>query len=378
MDRFLGLPLEGWYDGPFRTPFHLWSVAFLLFGLVVGSFLNVVIYRMPRGISTVTPPSHCPKCGTRIKLRHNLPVLSWLLLRARCAYCGAGIPARYVLVEAFTGALFLLTWLHFGKAGLMPPLALCLLFAGFLAATLIDIEHYIIPDQITLGGIFAGFVLSALAPALHGLVSPVAAMKASALGALAGGGLVYAVLRGGKLLFGKQRVEIPAGSRVLFTEEAVLLPGQTLHYDELFYRKSDAVVLEAKRIELADRCYWNRTVRVALRQNPPRLDLGEERFDASEEPWMAVEAERVTLPREAMGFGDVKFMAAIGAFLGWQAAVFSLMASAVIGSVVGVTLIILGRREWSARLPYGPFIAGAATLWAWGARDYVLNYFGVR
>ncbi len=375
MDTYFGIPWESLYDGPFRTPFHLWTVTFFLLGLIVGSFLNVVIYRLPLGLSTVTPPSHCPKCNSQIRLRHNLPVLSWLLLRGRCAHCGAGIPVRYVLVEAFTGATFLWTWLHFGREQPLMALALCILFAGFIAATAIDLVHYIIPDQITVGGVFAGFVFCAFAPALVGATTAVGGMKLSGLGALVGGGMVYGVLRAGKLLFGKQRVNIPPGSKITFTEEAIHLPDGALFYDEVFYRDSDTVVLEARRLELSDRCYWNQPVRLALKQQPPLLRVGEESFEASDEPWMCAETDKVTLPREAMGFGDVKFMAGIGAFLGWQATVFSLLASAVLGSIVGVGLILIGKRDWSARLPYGPFIAAAATIWVWGGNEWFYRLF---
>jgi leader peptidase (prepilin peptidase)/N-methyltransferase len=90
---------------------------------------------------------------------------------------------------------------------------------------------------------------------------------------------------------------------------------------------------------------------------------------------MEVISSEMVVPREAMGFGDVKFMAAIGAFLGWQATVFSLMVSSMIGSLVGVLLILLRRREWSARLPYGPYIALAAILWMFGGRELVQHYF---
>jgi leader peptidase (prepilin peptidase)/N-methyltransferase len=375
MDTYFGIPFEYLYDGPFRTPFHLWTFNFLLLGLIVGSFLNVVIYRLPLGLSTVTPPSHCPKCGTRIKLRHNLPVLSWLLLRGRCAYCAAEIPPRYLLVEAFTGVTFLATWLHFGREQPLMALAICILLAGFIAATAIDLEHYIIPDQITVGGIFAGFLFCAVAPALPGATTAVEGMKLSALGAVVGGGLVYGVLRFGKLMFGKQRVNIASGAKITFSEEAIHLPDGDLFYDEVFYRRADTVVLEARRLELSDRCYWNQPVRLALKQEPPLLQIGDERFDASQEPWMSAETDKVTLPREAMGFGDVKFMAGIGAFLGWQATIFSLFASAVLGSVVGVGLILAGKRDWSARLPYGPFIAAAAALWVWGGNTWFYRLF---
>ena len=91
----------------------VWVVAGLL-GLVVGSFLNVVIHRLPLGESVVSPPSHCPACGHRVRPWDNVPVVSWLLLRGRCRDCGAPISPRYVLVEALTGALFALMAAHYG------------------------------------------------------------------------------------------------------------------------------------------------------------------------------------------------------------------------------------------------------------------------
>jgi len=108
---------------------------------------------------------------------------------------------------------------------------------------------------------------------------------------------------------------------------------------------------------LADRCY----VSGEMRLSPKALRIGDEVLDPESEPYLAAEVESLTLPREAMGLGDVKFMAAIGAFLGWKATLFSLMFSSVLGAVVGLGLIALGRQHLSGRLPYGPYIAVAAT-----------------
>jgi leader peptidase (prepilin peptidase)/N-methyltransferase len=124
-------------------------------------------------------------------------------------------------------------------------------------------------------------------------------------------------------------------------------------------------------VELVDRCYRNAEVRLS----PGKLRIDDEKLDPETVPHLEAEADEIYLPREAMGFGDVKFMAAIGAFLGWQAALFSLMASSVIGSAVGVTLILCGKREWSSRLPYGPYIAMAATVWIFGGKDWVAWFF---
>ena len=373
---YLGMPLEFWSAGPLGIPFHLWSVFVGLVGLIVGSFLNVVIHRMPLDQSVVSPPSHCPKCDYQIPLRHNMPVLSWLILRGQCANCRAPISPRYLAVELFTGLVVLATWLTFGRSEPLMAGALCLLFAGFIAATFIDVEHLIIPDEITIGGIVVGLLLSAAAPALQGAVNIPAAMKSSALGIFVGGGVVYAVLRLGKLMFGRQKVELEPDSVVVFHEAGVVLPSETVPYEELFYRRSDAVTFQAKRLELSDRCFVDQPVRLELRREPPVLRVGGETFEAEHEPWMSAVIDRIVLPREAMGFGDVKFMAAIGAFLGWPATVFAQMASSVLGAFVALALIATGRQNWSGRLGFGPYLAAAAMIWVFGGQTFVRHWLG--
>jgi leader peptidase (prepilin peptidase)/N-methyltransferase len=106
------------------------------------------------------------------------------------------------------------------------------------------------------------------------------------------------------------------------------------------------------------------------------LQIGDEKFNPEEVPYMEALSAEIVLPREAMGLGDVKFMGAIGAFLGWQAVIFSLMVSSLIGSLVGVTLIVMRKQAWSSRLPYGPYIALATVVWMfWGSR-LVTWWFG--
>jgi len=125
-----------------------------LVGLVVGSYLNVVAHRLPLGRSTVTPRSRCPACGAPIRARDNLPVLSWLLLGGRCRDCSAPISPRYPLVEAATGLLFAAAVARFG----FTPKALvaALLVALLVALAAIDLDHYWLPDKITLPGLAAG------------------------------------------------------------------------------------------------------------------------------------------------------------------------------------------------------------------------------
>lgn len=359
------------------VPFHFWSVVFFIFGTMVGSFLNVCIYRIPRGLSVASPPSHCPHCNYSIPWYLNVPLVTWLYLRGQCANCKAPISPRYFLVELLTGVLFLAAWLARGAKTLTNynspwvALALCLLLAGLIAATFIDFEHFIIPDEITIGGMVAGFVVSFLVPALHYKDTAFDALKSSAWGIIVGAGVVYAILRVGKLLFGRQKLDLPENSTVVFTETALVLPDQQIPYEDLFYRKSDSINVEAKQVELIDRCY--REVRVRL--SPAKLTIGEETFDPEQVPHMEILADRMVLPREAMGFGDVKFMGAIGAFLGWKATLFSLMASSVIGAFVGIALILTKRQEWSSRLPYGPYIALAAVIWIFGGKKLVDWWF---
>ena len=228
------------------VPFHFWSVVFFLFGSMVGSFLNVCIYRMPLGQSIVSPPSHCPHCKYSIPWYLNIPLVTWLYLRGKCRNCGAPISARYFLVELLTAVLFLCCWLEYGAQSVGLALVYAFFLAGLIAATFIDVEHLIIPDEITIGGMVAGFVCSFFLPALHGQTSVSGGMKHSLLGMAVGAGVIYALVRAGKLWFGRQKIELPAGSRIVFTETAVLLPGETIPYEHVFYRKSDVITLQAR------------------------------------------------------------------------------------------------------------------------------------
>ncbi|MDW8309616.1 MAG: A24 family peptidase, partial [Verrucomicrobiales bacterium] len=228
--------------------------------------------------------------------------------------------------------------------------------------------HFIIPDEITLGGMAAGFLASFFLPELHGVTTLTESLQQSLVGMAVGGGVVYAILRVGKLLFGRQRLNLPPGTRLVFGETALHLPDREIPYEEIFYRASDTIRLHAERVELIDRCYRDVPVRVALLAR--RLEIGGDQLDPETCPHMEVVASEVVLPREAMGLGDVKFMAAIGAFLGWRAVIFALMVSSLIGAAVGLTLIALRRREWSSRLPYGPYIALAAALWIFGGKEF--------
>lgn len=283
-------------------PWFFPTAAFMV-GACVGSFLNVVIYRLPKEESIVTPGSHCA-CGTPIRWHDNIPILSWLLLRGRARCCGRGFSFRYPAVELLTALLFVVCWLRFP-----PAVAVCAwLFVGCLiAATFIDLDHFIIPDVFTIGLGVAGVLLSAFVPALHGhaseffLADSIRGLVSSLQGLLIGSGLVL---------------------------------------------------------------------------------------------WIALIAETI-LRKEAMGFGDVKFVGAIGAFCGWQGAVFTIFGGAIVGTVWFAVAVLwekaTGRRApvappsetpegeaaplaFGAHVPFGPMLAIAGALYLLVFRDAALRW----
>ena len=182
------------------VPFPLALVGVTVFGALIGSFLNVVIHRVPREESIVFPNSRCPSCGTAIRPYDNLPVLSWLVLRGRCRSCHSPIAARYPAVEALTALLFALVLLRDGlSVQLLPDLVFV---AALDSLVIIDAEHMILPDVITLPGVGLALVARALVPNLDGLwfltdgamqgwPDWTVSLAGAALGALAGGGTLW-------------------------------------------------------------------------------------------------------------------------------------------------------------------------------------------
>ncbi|MEM7048756.1 MAG: prepilin peptidase [Acidobacteriota bacterium] len=165
-----------------------------LFGLAIGSYLNVVIHRLPLGLSTIAPRSRCPVCRSAIRARDNIPVLSYLLLRGRCRRCGVPIGARYALVELATGALFVACILHFGIS--LAALVAMLFCALLLALAGIDFDHFLLPDKLTLPGTAVGLALQPWIPWTD--------FRGALLGAVAGAGILLAIWGGWYLLRGEE------------------------------------------------------------------------------------------------------------------------------------------------------------------------------
>ena len=183
------------------------ATAFVL-GSCIGSFLNVCIYRMPRGLKVNEPArSFCPSCKYQIPFYHNIPLFTWLILRGKCANCGSRIAFRYFGVELLTGLLFLAIWLHVWPQAWLLALPYWILVALFVVATFIDFEHYIIPDEITWGGAVAGVLLSLAIPTLQGTDQNLLGGAWALAGAALGYGLLWAVVELGKKAFGKKRLK---------------------------------------------------------------------------------------------------------------------------------------------------------------------------
>ncbi|HEX7486547.1 MAG TPA: prepilin peptidase [Vicinamibacterales bacterium] len=230
-------------------------LAAALFGLVIGSFLNVCIYRLPRGLSIVWPASRCTTCGREIGWYENVPVVSYLALRGRCRTCGARISLMYPLIEMLTAAAFVATYAAFGLSWLLP---IRLLFGcAMIVLLVIDLQHQILPNEITLPGIVAGLAASLVAEP---------GWRDALIGALAGGGILWLVAWG---------------------------------YERLRHQ-------------------------------------------------------------EGLGFGDVKMLAMIGAFLGWKLMLLTLVSASVIGSLTAGVLMLARRADWQSKLPLGTFLGIAA------------------
>ena len=352
-----------------------------ILGLITGSFLNAVIHRLPRGISLLDPKrSFCPGCGKTIPWHENLTVASWVMLRGRCSGCAMPIAIRYPLVELLTAVLYLLTWERFGLP--MAPV-FWIFFSLLVAATFIDIDHLIIPDEITLGGVTAGLFCSLIVPQLVGEMIWWKGLLWSAFGAATGYLLLWGVVELGKKAFGKKKIRCkePVLLELVGEDDDVFLvvDGEKQSLAEFYYRDTDQVHAVCRWLEICGERLGDGKL-VIERE---RVGYMEEGKEARSWPFSALpddtafrtEVSELTLPREAMGFGDVKFLACIGAFLGWKGVIFSLFAGSVVGALIGVATLMVTRGRSGGRIPFGPYLALGAFLWMLCGPELLAFYF---
>ena len=275
-------------------------IASFVFGCVWGSFFNVAIYRLPRGMSLVRPGSHCFSCNAPIAWYDNVPLVSWLVLRGRCRRCGAPFSFRYFVVELVSGLLFAAVMMKYVTAvttkghvlaGAAAVILHWLLVGGFVVLTFIDFDHKIIPDCVTIPGMILGLIASFAVPAL------VARYPAS-----------------------------PAG---------------TTHLQGLLLHGLIGLLVGGGII------------------------------------WVIAVLGKAAFKKEAMGGGDLKLMAMIGAYMGWQLVLLVLFLAALVGTLVGVSLIVARRAAWSSQIPFGPYLVLGALIAFFFGPELIGWYFGL-
>ncbi|OLC28861.1 MAG: hypothetical protein AUH91_01235 [Verrucomicrobia bacterium 13_1_40CM_4_54_4] len=349
------------------------AFAFIL-GAAVGSFLNVCIYCLPVDLSINKPRRYfCPACMEPIPWHQNLALISWVMLRGRCANCGSKIAFRYFAVELLTALLFLAIWQTF-------PWQMAIgywIFVSFLiVGTFIDFEHFIIPDRVTIGGIIAGILASVTVPTLMDTDSRLAAGVRSMLAAALGYAILLIVLEAGKIAFGRKRIRFDTPTPFTWTKreddaDFVIGSEQSLWSDH-FAREKDRLLLQCDEAKIDNHTYGSAT----LEFHYDRVDVEGRVLALDDVMQISGVARGLLIPREAMGRGDLKFLAAIGAFLGWRAVLFSLFAGSLLGSIIGLITLIVGKRVWSAKLPFGPYLAFGAVSWIFFGDTFLHWYAG--
>lgn len=354
----IDLPLDHW----------IWLIPAFLIGACIGSFLNVVIYRVPLGMSVNDPPrSFCPQCKQPIPMWLNLPLVSWLWLRGKCAECGAPIAVRYLGVEFLTAVLFAVTW------WLFPPQVVVFLWvmvALLVAVTFIDAEHLIIPTGLTWAGSVIGLAACAVWPQLPVMAGVAGNWRtgliSGGIGWVAGFVGLWLVVELGKLAFGKKvmRFSPPVGWHLKEPEGehdpmCFVLDGEAIAWWDMFTRKSDKLLVEATDILVDGLSVGGGPL--IIREMEITLPDGTLRHLTKMQS-LAGTASAAVIPREAMGIGDVHLLGMIGAFWGWTGVLYSLFAA----SVFAIIAAVIGRIGFGKQLPFGPFLAMGALTWAYG------------
>jgi len=364
---------------------------FFFMGAGIGSFLNVVIYRLPRGMSVNQPRrSFCPSCKNQIPMWLNIPIVSWILLRGKCAKCGCSISPRYLGVELLTGLLFYAVfrevggdWAAFKVWG---PAMLCLwLFTALLVAgSFIDIEHFILPHEITIGGTFAGLLCATWVPSLVGEELHLRGFMISLASAALGMGGLWLVVELGKLAFGRrrQRFDSPTAWNVTQPDDneppVVTLGGEQTSWADIFFRASDRMIVTCPELKTNEGSYKNVTAELWMEKLKIRhAESSLEEFKMENVTLLEGTTTNIVIPREAMGFGDVLLLMMIGSFTGWKCVLFTVLAASVLGTVIAGLSRLLGRSEWGQKIPFGPYLAAGAMIWVFQGPELLEWYLGL-
>ncbi|OVE78211.1 hypothetical protein BVX99_00445 [bacterium F16] len=394
--------------------YGLWTVGAVLFGACFGSFLNVVIWRVPQGESIVVVPSHCPKCNHKIKPWENIPILSWLALRGKCSGCKTPISPRYIFVEALTALIWLTVWLQAWRIWqnqvenpAMPywPIALVMgyliLLTTLIAISFIDIDHRIIPDSIIIFGICVALIMAVGWPASHEFISApgtvhhishkpflaylmegiprlqfllksarAMAVIDSVSGILLGGGFIWIISEVGKRFYGKRRFKEKEPILITLTDEGYSTDEDGLTtWEDTFIRARDYLLMTGslKSVALsnasaslpADDFSFEGEARIT----EDGLVLAETTIPLDDIKELTFETQDWTVPQEPMGLGDATLMAMIGAFLGPGSVIMILCFASILGSFFGLIGVFVKRGKMYNPIPFGPYIAIATFLY---------------
>ena len=377
------------------TPTHILLIVFIFaLGACVGSFLNVIIYRLPRGQSIVFPGSHCPSCGRAIRWYDNIPIVSWLVLVGKCRHCKASISPRYIVIEAVTAGLMvgLYTWYFVLRMrDGMGPLAEDwptfathgALWCGLLACTATDIEHWTIPLEVCWFVSLLGAAAATIVPPDAAVLPRVAPML-GAMGVAAGAGLIVAAVLQRRGLLQPSFIDATetvtchnnhaagkdGGGKIVAvaaTRQHGVNPRREILREVLYLSPAVALATAAwmlmRFVPAADQ--WVR--RLSDSQQSGRFALHFNGFQAALVGYLAgglvVWGMRILgtlgFGKEAMGLGDVHLMAAVGAVTGWVVPSLAFFVAPILGLLWAVKLLITGKQR---ELPYGPWLAMASGL----------------
>ncbi len=371
----------------------MYTLVIGIIGALIGSFANVVIYRVPAKKSIVWPGSSCPKCGHKIKPWENIPILSWLFLRAKCSSCKNPISIRYPLIEALTAAGFVALALRFPlEIYGFTVLPLLVLYAMFVMMSMIDYDHYILPDSLTLPAVG----VAVLGTLLYAPESGLPSLNQAVMGGAIGAGIIAMINRVGSLVLrrlgdtkerlwpiGMDQVNVAAlggalggiwvglglalasfvinliSRKVLRLPEAMVyalwviaLVLATLNLWIGPVQSISGSLAAAGIISVLGSVFWWFKDMISPQETPTEED---------DEP-------------VAMGFGDVKLAAVLGAMLGWKVVLVAIMMAFIIGAVAGV----IGRLFGGSRMvPFGPSLAIGGVLALFVGQPLIQWYLGI-
>lgn len=361
----------------------IFFITIFVLGCCVGSYLNAVIYRLPRGLSTSDPKrSFCPICKKPIPFYRNIPIFTWIVQRGKCAECDAPIAPRYLLVELLTGLVWAGLWWFFtvysveANRWIAPevfwyPGAQALFFIVLatiaIVITFVDIEHMIIPICLSIGGAVVAIIGAMLFPWHLGESTWIEGLKVSVIGGVLGLISLYLVVRVGKLLFGKTKVEVDEPIEWFIREAkegsddpneniCLMLDNEENFWHDIFFRNSDRLVMNGV-IDLVVNGEVRESSEIIIKND--KLILLDEVIELEALKSISGKVTSLLVPREAMGMGDVHLLGVIGFALGYQ----SLLLVIIGACFIGILLHLIAGKGFGKPLPFGPSLILGALLW---------------